>query len=49
MDKLDLISSYSASSLYSSSNSGSKEVAYIVINTNLIYYKYYYTFIARRD
>ena len=49
IDKLDSISSYSASSLQSSSNSGSKEVAYIVINANLIYYKYYYTFIARCD
>ena len=49
IDKLDLISSYSASSLQSSSNSGSKEVAYIIIDANLIYYKYYYTFIACRD
>ena len=49
IDELESISSYSTSSLQSSSNSGSKEVAYIVINTNLIYYKCYRTFIARRD
>ena len=49
IDKSDSISSYSASSLRSSSNSGSKEVAYIVIDANLIYYKYYYTFIACCD
>ena len=46
VDKLDLISTRT-SSLQSSSNSGSKEVAYIVINANLTYYKYYRTFIAR--
>ena len=46
VDKLDSISFYSASSSRSSSNSSSKEVAYIVIDANLIYYKCYYTFIA---
>ena len=48
VDKLDSISIYT-SSLQSSSNSGSKEVAYIVINANLTYYKCYRTFIARYD
>ena len=48
-DELDSTSSYSASSSQSSSNSGSKEVAYIVIDANLTYYKYHRTFIARRD
>ena len=49
VDKLDSTSSYSASSLQSSSNSGSKEVAYIVIDANLMYYKCYCTFTACRD
>ena len=50
VDKSDLISSYNTSSLQSSNNdSSSKEVAYIVIDTNLTYYKYYRTFIARRN
>ena len=48
IDKLDSTSSYSTSS-QSSSNSSSKKIAYIVIDANLTYYKYYRTFIARRD
>ena len=50
VDKLDLTSSsYSASSLQSSSNDSTSKVAYIVINANLTYHKYYYTFIACYD
>ena len=49
VDELDLTSSCNASSSQSSSNSGSKEVAYIIIDANLTYYKYYCTFMARYD
>ena len=48
VDKLDSIS-ICTSFLQSSSNSGSKEVAYIVIDANLTYYKCHYTFTARRN
>ena len=48
-DKSDLTSTCTSSSQSSDNNSGSKEVAYIVINANLIYYKCHRAFIAHRD